>query len=264
MPIIGDYQWSSEKIIRNIFVLLCCLNFSAIGYAKPLITIYTEHFPPYNFSNKGQLQGINLDITRALCKRVNVDCQFELLPWTRAYHLAQKNKASGLVSTARSSERESLFQWVGPLASSRTFFYRLASNDHINPTELSQLSTYTLGLARGDVYAQLVHDIGFVKDKNLLNFAHHYEYINLFFKNKIDLILGSESLLDYQLQQYGHNSADVVKLIELPVGKLKGNYLAFNKSVPKEIVDKFNHELAALKETDDLEQFRLPYLKKHD
>lgn len=235
---------------------------SYIAYSKPVITIYTEQFPPYNFSNKGQLQGVNLDITRALCKRVNVDCQFELLPWTRAYHLAQKNKASGLVSTARSPERELLFQWVGPLISSRTFFYRLTSNRHINPTDLSQVSNYTLGLARGDVYEQLVYDIGFIKDKNLLNFSHHYEYINLFFKNKIDLILGSESTIDYQLQQYGHDSSEVVKLVELPVNKLKGNYLAFNKSVPKEIVEKFNQELAALRKVDDLDTFRQRYFNK--
>jgi polar amino acid transport system substrate-binding protein len=249
-------------IIRNTFLFFCCLGFSALGHAnKPVITIYTEQFPPYNFSNKGQLQGINLDITRALCERVNVDCQFELLPWSRAYYLAQKNKASGLISTARSPEREKLFQWVGPLLSSRTFFYRLASNNHINPTGLSQMSDFTLGLSRGDVYEQLVYDIGFERDKNLLNFAHHYEYINLFFKNKIDLILGSESTLDYQLQQYGHGSSEVVKLLELPVNKLKGNYLAFNKSVPKEIVNKFNQELVALKKIDDLEVFRERYIK---
>ncbi|MCQ8878866.1 transporter substrate-binding domain-containing protein [Pseudoalteromonas shioyasakiensis] len=238
-------------------MLLLCGQFA---YAVQTLTIYTEQFPPYNFSNKGQLQGINLDITRTLCERVKVECQFELLPWARAYQLAQNNSAAGLVSTARTVQRETLFQWVGPLVSSRTFFYRLATNKHINPTDLNQVSAYSLGLVRGNVYEQLVYEVGFEADKNLLQFSHHYEYMNLFFKNKIDLILGSEYVLDYQLQQFGHGGKEVVKLVELPVEKLGGNYLAFNKAVPKEIIAQFNVQLQRLREEGEIDSFKNLYI----
>ncbi|WP_283708843.1 substrate-binding periplasmic protein [Pseudoalteromonas prydzensis] len=247
-------------IFRPIFLVFSFI-FAAFCSAKPLITIYTEQFPPYNFSNKGQLQGINLDITRTLCERVQVECKFELLPWTRAYNLVQKKPLSGLVSTARTAEREELFYWVGPLVSSRTFFYRLTSNDHINPTNLSEVSAYTLGVVRGNIYAELVEGIGFEKDKNLLKVSHHYEYMNLFFKNKIDLILGSELTLDYQLQQFGHGGKEVVKLVELPVDAVKGNYLVFNKAVPLDVVERFNHQLQLLKEQDNLATYRNRYMK---
>ncbi|NMR26167.1 transporter substrate-binding domain-containing protein [Pseudoalteromonas sp. NEC-BIFX-2020_015] len=251
----------SELTIFRFITLTCCFLFSCIGVGaeKPTVTIYTEQFPPYNFSNKGQLQGINLDIVRTLCERTELECKFELLPWIRAYSLVQKNPLSGLVSTARSPERESLFQWVGPLVSSRTYFYRLAKNNHIRPVNLAQTANYTLGLVRGDVYEELIQEIGFEKDKNLLKFAHHYEYMNLFFKNKIDLILGSEQTLDYQLQQFGHGGKEVVKLVELPVDKLQGNYLVFNKAIPPEIIERFNQELAALKAFDNLKLYRQRY-----
>lgn len=235
---------------------------SKIAYSEADLTIYTEQFPPYNFSNKGQLQGINLDIVRTLCQQAKVECKFELLPWARAYNLVQSDTSSGIVSTARSPERELIFQWVGPLVSSRTFFYRLATNKHINPTDLAQVSSYSLGILRGSVYEQLVYEVGFETDKNLLKFAHYYEYLNLFFKNKIDLILGSELSLDYQLQQLGHGGKEVVKLVELPVDKLGGNYLAFNKAVPEELVARFNTLLEALREEDDLESFKSRYI--HD
>lgn len=250
---------NSAIFIRHSFVCLL-LMCSHITYAKAKLTIYTEQFPPYSFSNKGQLQGINLDITRILCQRVKVECTFELLPWARAYNLAQNDPASGVVSTARTKQREDLFQWVGPLVSSRTFFYRLATNKHINPTDLTQVSEYSLGLVRGNVYEQLVYAVGFETDRNLLQFAHHYEYINLFFKNKIDLILGSELVLDYQLQQFGYGGKEVVKLVELPVEKLGGNYLAFNKGVPKEIVEQFNVQLKAMKKEGELESIKNLYI----
>ncbi|HEA16113.1 MAG TPA: transporter substrate-binding domain-containing protein [Pseudoalteromonas prydzensis] len=229
--------------------------------AKATITIFTEQFPPYNFSNKGQLQGINLDIVRTLCELADVECKFELLPWDRAYDLVQKKPLSGLVSTARSAGREELFYWVGPLLSARTFFYRLTSNKHINPTDISQVSAYTLGVVRGNIYEELVAGIGFEKDKNLLTVAHHYEYMNLFFKNKIDLILSSELTLDYQLQQFGHGGKEVVKLVELPLNALQGNYLVFNKEMPIAIVERFNEQLEKLRAVDNLDAYRHRYVK---
>ncbi|MBB1468475.1 transporter substrate-binding domain-containing protein [Pseudoalteromonas sp. SG41-5] len=237
------------------------LGFTFTCAAKPIITIFTEQFPPYNFSNKGQLQGINLDIVRTLCELSQVECKFELLPWARAYDLVQKNQLSGLVSTARSAERENLFYWVGPLVSSRTFFYRLRDNKHINPTDITQVSAYTLGVVRGNIYEGLVESIGFKQDKNLLKVAHHYEYMNLFFKNKIDLILGSEFALDYQLQQFGHGGKEVVQLVELPVNTLQGNYLVFNKEMPIEIVERFNEQLEKLKAVDNFDAYRHRYVK---
>ena len=250
-----------RQVIFRLIFLVVNLVFSALCSAKPLITIYTEQFPPYNFSNKGQLQGINLDITRTLCERAQVECKFELLPWSRAYSLVQQNSFSGLVSTARSAEREALFYWVGPLVSSRTFFYRLTGNTHINPTNLTHVSDYSLGVVRGNVYEELVEAIGFKENKNLLKVAHHYEYMNLFFKNKIDLMLGSELTLDYQLQQFGHGGKEVVKLVELPVDAVKGNYLVFNKAIPIEIVERFNQQLKLLKEQDNLALYRNRYMK---
>eukprot|EP00493_Phyllostaurus_siculus_P001449 UN01457 len=59
--------------------------------AKDSVTIYTEQFPPYNFSNKGHLEGINLKFVKAMCVDADIECHFELLPWSRAYHFAQKN-----------------------------------------------------------------------------------------------------------------------------------------------------------------------------
>ncbi|WP_404343407.1 substrate-binding periplasmic protein [Pseudoalteromonas mariniglutinosa] len=226
-----------------------------------MVTIYTEQFPPYNFSNKGQLQGINLDFVRQLCKQTNIDCQFKLLPWSRSYRLTLEQPLSGLISTARTDEREELFQWIGPLVSSRNYFYRMHNNNHINPTQLSELKNYTLGVIRDSVYEAVIEDLGFITDKNVLKFSHHYEYINLFFKNKLDLIIGSELSLYYQLQQYGYSSENVVRLLELPLSTPTGNYLALNKQMPAELVARLQIAFAKLVAEGALEQHKNTYFK---
>lgn len=192
------------------------------------------------------MQGINLDIVRDMCIRADIECTFELLPWARAYRKALTEPFSGVVSTVRNEQREHRFMWVGPLVSSDSFFYRLASNEHINPSTIDEISQYSLGIARSSIYKELVVDIGFQKDENLLEFAHHYEYLHLFFKNKLDLIISSELTLKHQLLQYGYSSDDVVKLLAFPSETLKGNYLAFNKNMPIELVERFRFALNEL------------------
>ncbi|MFY8282482.1 substrate-binding periplasmic protein [Pseudoalteromonas sp. SSMSWG5] len=227
--------------------------------AKQTITIYTEQFPPYNFSNKGHLEGINLEFVRAMCVDAEIECQFELLPWPRAYHLAQKKPLSGLVSTARITDREALFNWIGPLASSKNFFYRLKSNEHINPRDLAQVKEYSVCTVRESIYENFLESLGFKADKNLLKVSHYYECINLFLKNKVELIVGSELSFRYLLMQYGHYGQEVVKLVELPLERTQGNFLALNKDIPDEILSKLQTSYDRLIQRGLLEKYIADY-----
>ena len=101
------------------------------------LVIYTDHFSPYNFKNDNdQLVGINLDIVKDICTIIAIICEFKLLPWKRAYSLVQKDPHSGIVSIAKNTEREPLFNWIGPLASSQTFFYKLKANKQLRINNL--------------------------------------------------------------------------------------------------------------------------------
>ena len=64
------------------------------------------------------------------------------------------------------------------------------------------------------------------------------ECINLFLKNKVELIVGSELSFRYLLMQYGHYGQEVVKLVELPLERTQGNFLALNKDIPDEVLSK--------------------------
>ena len=66
-------------------------------------------------------------------------------------------------------------------------------------------------------------------------------------KRKIDLILGSEFTIKYQLEPFGYKVDDVIKLQKLPLPKLAGNYIAFNKSVAERVIKRFNKEYKKLK-----------------
>ncbi|GAA59073.1 hypothetical protein P20652_0932 [Pseudoalteromonas sp. BSi20652] len=126
---------------------------------------------------------------------------------------------------------------------------------------LKDAKQFSLGIVRGDIYESLVNEIGFKAGENLLMFGDEKQYMDLFLKRKIDLILGSKFTIKYQLEPFGYKVDDVVKLQALPLPKLAGNYIAFNKSVPGHIIKRFNQEYKKLKMKDDFATYKHAYLQ---
>ena len=83
----------------------------------------------------------------------------------RAYSLVQKALHSGIVSIAKNTEREPLFNWIGPLASSQTFFYKLKANKQLSINNQKDAKQFSLGTVIGDIYESLVNEIDFKTDE---------------------------------------------------------------------------------------------------
>lgn len=230
-----------------------------MAHDKKLV-IYTEHFVPYSYQNEeGEYVGINIDISKKLCELAAIECEFVLLPWKRAYNLVQTNAFSAIVSLARTDDREPMFQWVGPLVSNQTYFYKLKTNDHVVMNTISEAKNYSLGIVRGDIYESLVSDIGFVNNKNLLTFGDKDTYLRLFFSQRIDLIIGSDFTIGHTTKLFGFSPDDLVRLAQLHENVIAGNYLGFNKAASPEVIARFNQAYNTLKALSGFE----PYIKRY-
>ena len=249
-------------IYKFILLALGLLFSQNIQAAEPKLVIYTESFPPYNFKdNTGQLAGINHDIVKDTCERAAIACEFIMLPWKRAYHLVQNNPQSAIISLAKTQERVPLFEWVGPLVSNQTYFYKLKTSKHIVMDDITQAKNYSLGIVRGDIYEMLVRRLGFVADKNLLLFSEADSFMRLFFKKRIDLIIGSDFTIGHQTEPFGYSRDDLVKLKQIHVDELKGNYIGFNKAASPVVVERFNQALKQLKAESEYKPYINRYVK---
>lgn len=238
-----------------LLLLLTIVSFNLIALPKgPELTIYTEEFPPYNFTHQDKIVGINVEIVKRSCESAGISCQFQILPWNRALHLTQNNPLSGLISTSRTSKRESLFQWVGPLAYSNTFLYQLVERDDIKASSNKELLQYTVGIPRNDVYEKVLLNLGFENGVNLLEFSYKNEMIRLFAKQKLDLIIGSSLTLPYQMQKAELSTLAVKPVMELIHPDLQGNYLALNLKVPLPIKGLLQQAISDLKTSGEVDK----------
>lgn len=108
-------------------LLLTVLCWVLPGMAAP-VRLLTEDAPPMSFMQAGGVDGMSVDVVRELARRLGEDIEIELVPWTRAYLLAQQQADTAVFSTVRTPEREALFQWVGPVVRGKTRFYSLKSS----------------------------------------------------------------------------------------------------------------------------------------
>ncbi|OBP16310.1 hypothetical protein A5320_02565 [Rheinheimera sp. SA_1] len=237
---------------------------SAQATADDQLTLYTEHFPPYNFEDNGtigdQIRGINADILTQACVIAKIKCDMQMYPWLRAMELAQKNPASGIFTISRTKSRVPLFQWVGPIASSKAYLYRLVSRPEIAASTLEQAKQYSIAVAHGDVYEEFLLSKGFEYGKNLIEFRSKSEPIPLFVQGKVDLVIGSDIVIPSWLASHQLPADTAVPVIELTTSG--NNFLALNHAVPAELAIRLQQAIDQLKQNGKYQQIVDSYQSK--
>jgi polar amino acid transport system substrate-binding protein len=119
-----------KRVNQWLWVLLLALS----APVQAQLRLLTENAPPMSFTRDGEPSGLSVEVVRALLARTGDNGQIEVMPWTRALHLAQQQEDIALFSTVRTAEREHRFQWVGPIVVGTTSFYSLKSRDLVIDT----------------------------------------------------------------------------------------------------------------------------------
>ena len=95
---------------------LICVLLTLVSMPAFALTLTTEELPPFNFVKDGNVVGQSTDVMREVLKRTGIPGSISVYPWKQAYQMAQEGKDTCVYSTSRTEARESLFKWVGPLA----------------------------------------------------------------------------------------------------------------------------------------------------
>jgi len=114
---------STTTVMRPVLVVLAGTVFAfQPAYALKLLT---EENPPLNYTEKGKVSGTATEVVQEMGKRAKMKVDIESMPWDKAYEKAQADKETCLYSTARLSNRENAFKWVGPIATNQWALYAL-------------------------------------------------------------------------------------------------------------------------------------------
>jgi polar amino acid transport system substrate-binding protein len=152
-----------KRAILWMVVCLTGLCISASASARPRLYITTESSPPSAMMGEGQIIGFATEKIRVVMDRVGIDYEIEILPWKRAYLLAQTQENTCVYSTTRVPERETMFKWVGPTHENDWTLFGRANRDY-RITSIEDARRYRIGAYNGDVRSDALIAQGFNVD----------------------------------------------------------------------------------------------------
>jgi polar amino acid transport system substrate-binding protein len=203
------------------------------------ITYLTEDYPASNYVEDGRLKGIATDLLKVVWKDLGVPEQpIQVMNWARAFRQTETTPGTMLFAMTRNAERESLFQWVGPIY--HGFYILVSRAGREAPLKsLADAGRYRVAVLRQDIGQRLLTGAG-VAEERLEKVDHVRQLIQMLEAGRVDLIcVYADTLRIYNLQQ----RLDPARFKQELVAAETVLYFAFNKATDPRLVARFQAAL---------------------
>lgn len=131
----------------------------------PRLIAFCESLPPLNYEEGGHTRGFSVELLRLMAREAGLPLEIRVMPWQRAMQSAAAQPNSLLFSLTRTPERESQFQWVGPISPRRILIYRLTRRPELQPAHLQALAGLRTGVVRDSASARQLLAEGLREDQ---------------------------------------------------------------------------------------------------
>ena len=218
------------------------------------LRIITENLPPFNYAGAdGKAAGQATEVVNSILARLNQTAEIEILPWTEGYNLARAGPRVALYSTGRTDERENLFRWVGPVASSEyTLYARNGSGLQINSLEGAKKGG-RIGVVKDDARHQFLQENRF---DNITTCGSDAECLRDLMAGTTDLWLGSSENAADIARNEGIDPSVYTALYPVRTVSLS---IAFSNDTPDSIITSWQDALDAMKREGTFDAIRKKY-----
>ena len=216
------------------------------------LLIVTEDVYPLNYLDKetGEIKGFAVEYLKDILKKAKLEHTLEMLPWARAYKIAQ-NKSNVLIfGLARTAERENNFIWLTDFITLDFYLYGLRSRtDEITKKDENYLDS-PIGVIRYDFNHTEMLSAGY---KKLLPAEHQKHLSLLLLKERADFIVAGGNTWrffdeDEELDGKLLYRAKALPFLNVPI------YYAFSKGTDPKIISTMKSAVKELKNDPDYVQ----------
>jgi ABC-type amino acid transport substrate-binding protein len=244
-----------KKLFLGISLIgLLCVSLFISNAAAGTYTILTEDYPPFNYTEDGNLTGLSTEVMFEILNRVKHPKEIKVKLWSEAYEQTMKNSNCILYSMTRTKERQDSFKWVGPVAPNRVVFYKKKGSDLKIKTLDDARKVGKIGTYKDSASDQFLKQEGFT---NIVSAASDDENASKLFSGEIDLWIVGELTGIHKAKASGNDPAGLEKALDVIETQL---YIAFNKETPDEEIAKWQKVLDEMKKTGIYKKIMSKYL----
>lgn len=231
-------------------------------YATPVedesLALLCAEWPPFEYTGKnGKPTGYSVEILQAILQELNIEDNIRILPWKRAYVMAQHDKNTLIFTMARTKDREKQFKWIGPIAPRKIYLWKLKERTDIKVNNLEDVKKYMVATIRGEAGEKQLFDMGFNIGQNITQLVTVKQTYPMLYSKRVDFIYSLEFSLFFGLKKAGLNPDKIEKSLLLSEGL--EYYYAFNPDTSDLIVEKFQKALQKIKDNGTFDKIANKY-----
>ena len=258
-------------MVDRLTVLVVCLALMASpvlggqqgtgGLSLNLATI--PSFKPFVWKDKDTLRGIDVDIVREMCRRMDLSCHIELVPWRRVLSRIASGRSDGGFSGFRTPERSAYAIFLDHPLHFSTYSVFVAAGREFDFSSVPDLYGRTVGINRGFVVNTQFNeavDRGWIKVQYVDSLEQNLR--KLLAGNRIDAVIANYQKVKIKIAELGMGYR--ISCLPNPIVPPKPAYLMISKKWQpprrKEILKMMNQTLKAMYDEGVIDNINASYL----
>nr|WP_295776229.1 transporter substrate-binding domain-containing protein [Rhodoferax sp.] len=135
-------------------LLACALAIPGIAWADSF-RLVTFEYPPYEYTENGEVKGLAVDIVREAFKLMNHEAVIEILPWPRCQVLFERGEVDGIFTFFQNDERQAFTLYSKEVVVTQTIALWVLKNTKIEFNgDLTRLQPYQFGITSKTSYGE--------------------------------------------------------------------------------------------------------------
>ncbi|CCQ11712.1 hypothetical protein PALB_26130 [Pseudoalteromonas luteoviolacea B = ATCC 29581] len=229
------------KVFLFVQLVYLLAAFSSAASSQTRVHWYTEDYPPFNYVHEGKLEGLSIKVLNLMHQKLEWhfdESDVLLMPWARVYYTLEESADACVFSIVHTPERESRFQFIGPMMENTVSIIGYKDSDYSN-VELRNIPDIRIGVVKNDIGHQLLIKEGF-KEYQFVYLKTGFELVRMLKMRRVDLIAYGDVIAHFQFNRAQIEPSDykvVQPLFSSSIG------FACNKAVSREYIKKMNEAL---------------------
>lgn len=252
--------------MKKELLLLYILIFSNLIFCevKTIKLVTDNHFIPYAYLENGNVVGSDIDVIRAIEKRLNLNIIIDVVPWKRALYMIETGISDGGFSLFNTEERKEWAYFTNYPIHISKFNIFTRKGDEFEYNNIYDLIGKKIGINSGFAISEKFDkfkDIGTLK---VIESEDADTNLKLLKNGRIDCYIGNTNTLSYKLKE--NDNDNLISMLPNSIFSTRGSYIVFSKKSKLENLDSLildiNETLKDLYEEGIFKDFASKYIEK--
>lgn len=235
-------------ILMIITLCLLCTDTSAEN-ENDTVQAVSSNWIPFSYEINDTIKGSAYEIATNVLTESNTEYSYSVLPWARAYRYGLTKKNILIVGVGRTTKREELFHWIGPVTQARRIFFYKLKTRKLAIKHLQDARNFNIAVERHSYFHDFLTANNFDEEK--MHLVTRTKQLMLLAKSgRVELFLLDENSIDANSQSLDLN-ANIFEKAHFAFAVT--DYMALSKTSSPHLVTKLRQTYHTLLERGDIQ-----------